>query len=234
MKSIIKENRPHLSENWIKTYTSIIKNLGKKINVDIQSGEDIINNLDKIKNELKDKDPIKRKTIYAALIVLCDMHEKNNKLLNNGCEELRKLMNDDISKFKEIENNQEMSTTQKNNWMDYNEVMQLYNNYKNNVYYLLDENRELTKKEFLKLNTFILLSCLLLIPPLRSLNFTEFKIKNIDDKKDNYMRINKKKYEFVFNVYKGSDKKGPWIVEIPKELYNIINKWTKFNKTEYL
>jgi hypothetical protein len=68
------------------------------------------------------------------------------------------------------------------------------------------------------------------IPPRRSKDFVDFKIKNIDKDKDNYMEKN----TFVFNSYKTSKFYGKQVVQIPVKLRNIIQRWMKINPTEYL
>ena len=68
------------------------------------------------------------------------------------------------------------------------------------------------------------------IPPRRNLDYTEFKIKNIDKEKDNYLDKN----ELVFNTYKTSKFYNTQKIEIPKELKTILTKWFKVNDTDYL
>lgn len=123
--------------------------------------------------------------------------------MKNINEYLRKKMMDDINQFKLIETNQIKTEKQQINWMEYEEVLDMYKKYeKENIE--LFEKETLNKKEFLKLNTYILLACLFELPPLRSMNWTEFKIRNVDKEKDNYMEDN----NFYFNQYKNSNRKG--------------------------
>jgi hypothetical protein len=68
------------------------------------------------------------------------------------------------------------------------------------------------------------------IPPRRSKDYVDFKIKNIDKDKDNYMEKNK----FIFLSYKTSKTYGKQDVTIPVQLRNIIKKWSGLNPTEHL
>jgi len=88
------------------------------------------------------------------------------------------------------------------------------------------------KYDFVKMQEYIILALLsgLYIPPRRALDYTAFKIKNIDKEHDNYFDKNK----LVFNKYKTSDKKGQQVVEVPKELASILKKWISVNPTDYL
>jgi hypothetical protein len=66
------------------------------------------------------------------------------------------------------------------------------------------------------------------IPPRRSLDYCEFKIKNIDREKDNYLDKNK----LIFNRYKTAKTYGQQSVDIPVQLRNILTKWSKLNPNE--
>jgi hypothetical protein len=64
----------------------------------------------------------------------------------------------------------------------------------------------------------------------RSKDFVDFKIKNVDKTKDNYLEKN----SIHFNSYKTAKCYGEQVVTIPPILKNILNKWIKINPTEYL
>ena len=83
-----------------------------------------------------------------------------------------------------------------------------------------------------EIQNYIILSLLggVYVPPRRSKDYTNFKIKNVDKEKDNYIDKN----EFVFNAYKTAKTYGQQRLEIPKELKTVLNKWIKVNPTDYL
>jgi len=68
------------------------------------------------------------------------------------------------------------------------------------------------------------------IAPRRSLDYTEFKISNIDKDADNYLDKN----ELVFNKYKTAKFYNEQRVSCPKELLSILKKWIKTNNNDYL
>ena len=73
LKKTLKEKRPSLGDSSITTYSSILKNLHKKIfgeDKDFQLGNFQKEKL--ILSELKDLPPNKMKTILSALVVLTD------------------------------------------------------------------------------------------------------------------------------------------------------------------
>ena len=83
---------------------------------------------------------------------------------------------------------------------------------------------------------YVLLGCLggvSGLPPRRSKDFTEMKIKNYDTKTDNYYKAGK----FYFNTYKTDKVYGEQVINVKEkapELNAILVKWVKSNPTEYL
>jgi hypothetical protein len=63
------------------------------------------------------------------------------------------------------------------------------------------------------------------VPPRRSKDIVDWKIKNINKEKDNYLEKNK----IYYKSYKTAKTYGQQIVEIPTALKSILNKWLKLN-----
>lgn len=222
IKTILKQNRPNLSENSIKTYTSILINLHKNIYPntliklsDFDNNKKLLDYLNKI--------PIStRKTILSALYVLT----KNNIYKNE--------MLDDIKDYDTEILKQKKTKTQEENWITSEEINNKLDELETMAkmaykHILLTDKRQ---QYYKVIQDYIILALLSgkYINPRRSKDFTEFKIKNIDYAKDNYMKGNK----LYFNAYKGSENKGLQIIEIPNELKRILNKWIKINPTDFL
>jgi len=96
----------------------------------------------------------------------------------------------------------------------------------------LYKKKNLSNTDLQLIQQFIIMAVLggLFIPPRRSKDFTDFKIKNIDKEKDNYFEKNK----FIFNSYKTAKFYGKQVVDLPKPLCAIMRKWIKNNPTEFL
>ena len=220
IEKLIIEKRPKLSKSSIKTYKSILTNLYKNVfetdNIDINKFEDV----DKIIKYLKEMlEPNQRKTVLSALFVIT-----NDK-------KYRDFMIDDIDKYNEEENKQEIKEDKKDSWTTTNDITKLYSELEQNALFLM-KKKNLTTSDLQQIQNFIIL-CLLggiFIPPRRSKDYTEFKIKNIDKEKDNYRNKN----EFVFNTYKTAKFYGQQKLPIPSLLGKIITKWVKINPTDYL
>lgn len=218
-ENILKEKRPNLSKSSLKTYESILRNLYNKVFDKEEPDMKDFNKTDKIIKYLKELPANKRKTILSSLVIITD-----NK-------DYRELMLDDIKKYNEEQAKQTKTETQEENWVDKNQMTELYNALSKNAN-ILYKKTKLTSNDLQEIQLFIILSLFggFFIPPRRSKDYVKMKIKNIDDKTDNYINKN----EFIFNDYKTAKTYGQQKLTIPKELKTILNKWIKYNPTDYL
>jgi hypothetical protein len=218
----IKEKKEGISENTIKTYVSLLKSLyythhekGSEMNMKWFNNEDHVIEL------LKDKAPSSRKTTYSALVCIADDNEK-----------YRKQMMADAADYNKMIKTQTKSAKQDENWKSFDDVKKIYESSFIKVKPLLNSKDELGKKDYATLEDFIILSltCGYWLPPRRSTDWCEFKIKNFNPKEDNCIV----KGNFVFNKYKTAKFYHEQIVPIPKGLKLILTKWIRHNKAEWL
>jgi hypothetical protein len=216
IKEVLKQNRSHLADSSLATYSSNLKNLFYKVFGEIPIDINLFNNYEKIMKFLENYEPQKRKTYLASLYILT---------LNPNYQ---KQMNKDISHYNENVKMQIKDHTQKNYWLSKEEL--------NNIY---QQTREIAEHTYKKKNltmddkqqilNYIILSLYLLTPPRRSGDYIFMKVRNIDTN-ENYILKNK----FIFNKYKTSSTYGQQIEEIPKQLQSILKKWIKVNDNDYL
>lgn len=215
IKEQLKKKRSNLSDQTLKTYQSVLKSLWKKMHKDDEFSISKLT-IKSIKPFLEDMTLATRKTTLSALYVLTEN------------DDFRKLMLDDIEKTNQLNAKQEMNEKQKNSYVSQSDL--------HNKFLEMDKDIKLMyrnkKYDFGKMQEYIILALLagFFIPPRRALDYTAFKIKNVDKETDNYFDKNK----LVFNKYKTSGKKGQQIVEVPKELASILKKWISVNPTDYL
>ena len=233
MIKIIQKNRPHLAISSAKTYVSIIRNLSKQMNIDLSTPDNVINNTDDIVEHFKDLEPKLRKTRLSALIVFLDNPKEITEDALKTMDVFRKQMMKDGAEYSRELRLQEKTPKQEDGWMDWNDIITNYKNLEKEVSYFKTQT-SLTKQQFKRVQMFVLLSCLLLIPPRRSTDYVMFKIRNEDINKDNFMETKGRKSYFVFNTYKTAKKYGKETIEIPTALKNIINRWKLINKNDYL
>ena len=219
IKDYIHSKRSTLSKSSITTYASILKNLYKKVfgEGDLDFGK--FDNTDKVLAFLKDMPPNRRKTILSSLVIITDK------------KAYRDLMAEDVRDYNKDINKQEKTPAQQASWVETNEVLQVCEGLKKNAD-LIYKKKQISNSDLQQVQSFIIM-CLLgggFISPRRSKDFCDFKIKNIDKDKDNYLEKNK----LVFNSYKTAKTYGKQEVPIPVQLRNILTKWIKNNPTDYL
>lgn len=220
-KEFLKEKRPNLSTSSINTYSSILRSLHKQI---FGSPEISVENFDKTKEviaALKDLTPNKRKTILSALVVITD-----NK-------SYRELMMQDIQEYRKEIEKQQKTPSQEENWVTQDDIMQKYKMLEKIAKPLMKKESP-SMSELQKIQNFIILSLLsgIHIPVRRSKDYVDFKIRNVDKTKDNYMSDDGK--HLVFNSYKTAKAYGEQKIPLKTPLRNILRKWISVNPSEYL
>lgn len=219
LKKELKIARPTLSESSITTYNSLLCSLFKKV----FNNEDLdVNKFDetkKILDHLSGLPPNRRKTVLSALVVI------SNK------PEYRKVMLEDVNNYNKEMSKQEKTETQEKAWLSDDDINSTFTRLKDNANTIY-KKKIYTTRDLQDLQDYIILSVLsgIFIPPRRSLDYCNMKIKNVNKYTDNYLDKN----ELCFNSYKTSRFYGLQKIEISKELKSILTKWLKVNPTEYL
>jgi len=213
----LQKNRPNLSASSLKTYSSVLRNLQKYM-----KGEGLewfSENVTSILDYLKEKTAQTKKTSLSALFVLTKEQRYKDVMV-----QVMKLVN-------ETDKSQKKNDKQDKNWMSVKEIQDIYDPL------LVKIKKMLSNKSILNESTmmeFLLVSFLggvvKDLPPRRSQDYTELKIRNYDTKKDNYYKANK----FYFNVYKTAKTYGLQSIEVPKDLNVILKKWIKINTNDYM
>lgn len=215
----LKRIRPSLSAGSLKTYTSLLNSVHKNVFKNKEISKTDFDDCEKILNYLKELKPNQRKTILSGLVVISDKPKYRSAML------------EDIKSYSAEAKKMEKTPSQEANWVEQNELDSVLNNAKNTATALY-KKQKLTMSDLQDIQNYIIL-CLMsgiYIPPRRSLDWTEFKIKNIDRAEDNYLDKN----EFVFNKYKTSKFYNEQRVNCPKELLSILKKWVKTSNNDYL
>jgi integrase len=219
LKEVILSKRPNLSKQSVATYSSILKNLFEKVFPNEAMDTEKFQDTKKILETLKKQEPTSRKTTLSALLIVT----------NNA--DYRKQMLEDIEEYNKQQHKQEANSKQSESWVEGEEIRKLLTALEKEAK-LLYKKETLTVADLQHIQNYIIL-CLLggvYIPPRRSKDFVEFKIKNINKNTDNYLHKDK----LIFNSYKTAKTYGQQIVEIPKTLLSILKKWFKVNPTDYL
>lgn len=225
LKNKILENKPGLKDSSIKTYLSNLK----RVFNEISDTKDLdynffIENKDLIIGYLYNLDINPRKSLLSSLVVL------------TNDTDYKEYLSDTLAEYDTKLKKNEKSQKEKDNWVTQEEIKTIYKKLWKNINCIY-KKKDKTINDLLEIQNYVILSLLggIHIPPRRLQDFTEFKIKNIDKEKDNYLEHTKPKASvLVFNVYKTAKSRGKEVIEIPKKLSNILNKWIKINPTQYL
>lgn len=222
LEVIISQNRPLISPSSLKTYNTVLKTLyyrhhekGTPINLEW------FNEIDIILKDIEGRPISTQKTILSALIaVKPDIQMYRERLMLKGSE------------YKEYISKQEKSRAQSDNWMEFNQVKKIFDTMFKHLKPILNTRGEICQHDFMRLQDLVLLAVTsgIFIPPRRSKDWTEFKIRSIDKETDNYME----KDSLVFNDYKTKKTYGRQTVALPKELKTIITKYITHNPYQYL
>lgn len=214
IKDFVKTKRPNLSAGTLTTYTSIITNLYKKVfgTTDKYDLEKFNTDYKEVLNFLKDIPADRRKTTLAAMVVIVDEDVKDN---------YRKQMMSDIEESRGQDILQKKSAKQEANWVSQQEIKEVYERLYSKIENLSKKN--LTVESMTTIRDVILLALTsgIYIPPRRSQDWSEMKIKGINKDTDNYLLKNK----FVFNTYKTAKTYGRETIDVPPDLQVLLKKY---------
>lgn len=224
-----------VSANTRKTYVSLLNTLitmynPKQKNLDthilewLHSAGDVMSFINKY---LANKSKSYRETLLGVLF----------KITANPIYqiEMKKILKERDTEQKE----QKKTETQAENWLTYDEVQAVVEDYKKRTKALITigQKQQLDPQQLQAVQEYIILALTTgaYIPPRRSTDWTEFYLRNVDTRKSatktyNYAKGNK----LYFNVYKTAGTYGDQTVEMPNALKLLLNKWKKINPHDTL
>lgn len=222
LKAKLKDARPNLTDSSIRTYISILENLFKRMNGQGDPYTFFQKNVDKILKELENDKPNTRKTKLAVLISL---------LGKTGTDKVKLRMLEDANAYNATLREQQKTDKQRENWVTTAEIQSTFKKLGKVANPLLKQkDKTLTKKDYNDVLHYVLLALYVLIPPRRSQDFAEMKIRNYDKEKDNF-------YDgktFVFHKYKTSSVYGKQEIKPPPTLKRILSQWMNINTGDWL
>ena len=202
LDQIFNQRENIISDNSKKLY---VRNL-LKLN-DNKEIKDLkfLNNLDDVVDKIKQYKPTTQRSYIISICVV--LKNNNTKLYNDYYELLMKMNND-------LKTNTTKSETQKKNWIDTPEILQIFNDLK---------SKTKIKNNDVKSNIFhyLVLALYFLQPPRRNIDYTLMKISSdMSDKNFNYLDIENR--QFIFNNYKTKSKYETVKIDINNELFLVI------------
>lgn len=187
----------------------------------LSSPENIIN---KLKN-------YKPNTYRGYIISICSaLHLYDNKKIQKLYNEYYELLMKINKELKEKEKDQDKTETQKENWIQWQEVETKHKELENKVNEFKDA-KEINSHKYNTLLEYLILSLYYYIAPKRNQDWTLMNIvfKNDSSLPDtrNYLVYDENK--LIFNKYKTSKTNGELIENIPEKLNNVLKIYYKFH-----
>jgi integrase len=226
----IKASRPKITESSLKTYRSILNSTFKKASSDKSKAFDaslFFDSPDLVLSAIE-SDPLStKKTRLASIVCLTDAFGKD-------IPQYRTLMMDGIESYKQQEMKQEMSARQKENWMDWSDILKYRERAKRQAMPILNAKDldSIRAEDLQTAQDYIILSLYTMIPPRRLLDYTLAKFNRFNPERDNF--YDKKKKTLTFNQYKTAGKYGTQVVSLPSDLTKLLNKWAKLSQNDYI
>lgn len=208
----LKDKRPHLSPNSLKTYNSCLRTIYKNCFPNDKEADPTKFQTEhkKVSEYINSKPFNVRKTILASLVCIApDVKDYKENMIS------------DIKEYKDEIDKQEQSETQKENSITHDEIRTVLAELKRQADAIY-KRKFINNDDLQKLQDYILV-CLLggfYIVPRRALDYTEMKIRNVGPE-DN--KIEKSK--LIFHKFKTAKFYGKQEIDMPVQLKNILTKY---------
>jgi len=236
----IKEARPNLKDSSINIY---VRNLNKLKKIFNEEDYKFLENHEDVEKILEDLSYLTVRNYYNAIIVLITaLNGFDNELVDQYT-----VMRDELNEKYNKENTEtnKISSKQEQNFITYNEVVEMLNKMADDLRILkIKQKKDIGVKERTLLQIFVIFNIYLHIPlrndvvDLIKITKREFNKKTDDDKKvNNYIVFENNNMFFSIGKYKTDKTYSTKIIEIPKELQKVIRFWKKisiYNDSEYL
>lgn len=222
MDSKIFENlkNKNISQSSLKLYVNNLKRLNE--NQEIKNFN-FLKNVENIIDKIKDYKPNTRRSYIISIVSLLKQEPKLKKLYDSYYKILMDYNND-------LKTNNSKSETQKENWINQDEVLEIYNKIKSDTDGI-NEKKKITEADYDKLQKYLVLSLYTIQPPRRNIDYQYMLIVNkmTDDLDDKYNYLDLDKKEFHFNNYKTKGTYKCQTTEIKPELMDVINLYLKYH-----
>lgn len=236
--SVLKKNKPSLTNSSIKTYLSVFRTIAKTIGEDLMVIDDFVKHQGKIMDYMNSLTYSMKKSRIAGILSLLGKNDDNPKEVKDAVLFYTEKMIDAVNEYKKTEDDQELNERQKENFVSWEQIGEIWKKMDILVQKLWKLNSSFKSADVKDIILhFVVLSLYYLIPPRRSRDMVLLKIRNFDTSeksKDNYYTKLDNKWVFVFNDYKNASRLGRQVIVVPMNLRRIIDRWIKINESDYM
>jgi len=230
----IQKLKPNLKESSVKLYITNLKKIyreiecgGRKEQICSFDNLDFLNDYDKVMKTLEDENSNTKKNRLIAVVVTLQATEADKKLIEKYQKSMIELAEQSNENYKK----QEKSDRQKENWVEYKDLVNLTNEILKRIkkHDILKKD-VISKAEYNLLQEYIVLRFYLNYP-LRN-DLAEVKVissKDEDNKKDNFLLVTPDKITLLLNDYKTVRTFGPQEYELDDKFSKIVRIFLKHN-----
>jgi len=236
----IKEARPNLKDSSINIY---VRNLNKLKKIFNENDYKFLENYEDVEKILENLSYLTVRNYYNAIIVLITaLNGFNDELVDHYT-----VMRDELNEKYNKENTEtnKISSKQEQNFITYNEVVDMLNKMADDLRILkIKQKKDIGVKERTLLQIFVIFNIYLHIPlrndvvDLIKIQKREFnKLTDDDKKQNNYIIFENNNMFFSIGKYKTDKTYSTKIIEIPKELQKVTRFWKRisiYNDSPYL
>ena len=238
LKDKIKNLKPNLKDSSVNLYLTNLKKIyreieceGRKETICNFDNLNFLDDYDRVMQSLADENVNTKKNRLIAIVVSLQATDGNKKLIERYTKEMIELANQSNEQYKK----QEKSQKQVDNWVEYEDLVNLANNMLGRLkkHSILSKD-ELTRDEYNLLQEYVVLRFYLTFP-LRN-DIADVKViqnKDEDNKKDNYLLVNGDDVSLLLNDYKTVKTFGPQEYKIDNKFSKIIKIFFKHNKSGF-
>ena len=221
-----KLKKKGLTDSSIKLY---VRNL-EKLNDDLPlKNFKFLENSDNIISKLKDYKPNTMRGYLISITATLGCYKDDTKKYKKLYDIYFKAMMDKAKEIKE-KPTEEMTETQKENWLSWDKVKEKFDELKNKVDAFIG-NKEINEHQYNILLSYVVMALYIYNPPRRNKDYQLMNlVKNYSDvlpTNINYLSLDDN--EFIFNVFKTAKKEGQVKIKFKDDMKNVINQYLKFH-----
>ena len=238
LKDKIKELKPNLKDSSVNLYLTNLKKIYRQIECEGRKEAicnfdnlNFLNDFDKVMESLADENSNTKKNRLIAIVVSLQASDGDKKLIEKYTKEMIDLAN----KSNENYRRQEKSQKQKDNWVEYQDLVNLANTMLSRLkkHSILSKD-ELSRAEYNLLQEVVILRFYLSFP-LRN-DLADVKVidsKEKDDKTNNFLLLDGDNISLLLNDYKTAKTFGAQEYKIDKKFSKIIRIFLKHNTSGF-
>jgi integrase len=204
----------NLSDSSISLYVKALKNLNDKKEIKSLS---FLNKPSVVLEKISHYKPTTQRNVIIAIVSI--LKALDNKLYQKYYD----IMINMTKNINENNKTNEKTEKQKENWISWSDVTSKLKELQDN----LKLSKTPTESQYNDLLDLVILALYTLQPPRRNKDYIDMVISKDDTSDDNTNYLDLKKGQFIFNVFKTAKKDGRLIVDIPKNLMEVLKMYIK-------